>query len=233
MISVIIPLYNHATALRESLKSLAAQTERDLEVIIVDDGSTDNWRAVLDNAQKTFLPKDWEIKIVEQKHTGAAMARNHGFGESTGEYVIFWDADTVADSRMLATLKHALLSSHHSAYAYCDYRFGWKKIPGQIFNPVALKKNNYIDTTALIRREDFIGFDPTLSRFQDWDLWLSMLAKNKTGIYVPGVLYRKLTLSRQGISRWRPKFFLHLPFLKSTREYNRAKQIILQKHRLV
>lgn len=76
-------------------------------------------------------------------------------------------------------------------------------------------------------------FATSLNRFQDWDLWLSMLERGQTGIFIPEVLYEKTVGSREGISTWLPSFVYQLPWKsKEVKKYESAKQIILKKHHL-
>ena len=173
------------------------------------------------------------IKIINQTNQGAPVARNCGFKEANGEYVIFWDADTIAQPEMLAKMVEVLEKNPENSYVYCDYKFGWKKMPSQEFDAGALKKQNYIDTTSLIRMKDFCGFDPALKRFQDWDLWLTMFEKNKIGIYLSECLYSKIVRGRKGMSGWLPKIFFKLPFkIKDVKEYEVAREIVLKKHNI-
>ncbi len=240
LISIIIPVYNHARVLRRCLSSIKRQTYRPLEVIIVNDGSTDNFAEVMSNIRRDYSKNgaavpdaDWRIKIIEQKNLGAAAARNAGFAESLGNYVIFWDADTVARPNMLQKMKQALDTHPMSSYAYSRFCFGWKKMQSHEFDANLLKKINYIDTTALIRRADFSLFDESLKRFQDWDLWLGLLKKNKTGIFVPEILFKKITRGRKGISDWLPSFVYKLPWkTKKVREYEEARSIVFKKYGL-
>jgi hypothetical protein len=88
----------------------------------------------------------------------------------------------------------------------------------------------YIHTTSLIRRDHFVGFDPSLKRFQDWDLWLTMMEKGDHGYYLPEILF---TVSAGGtMSHWLPKFAYRLPWLKKVKQYLAAEQIIKAKHHL-
>lgn len=172
------------------------------------------------------------VKIINQKHRGASAARNAGFSESAGRLVIFWDADTVARPRMLEKMKKMLDNHPESSYVYSQFRFGWKKMKSHKFSADLLKQMNYIDTTSLIRRIDAAAFDESLNRFQDWDLWLTMLENNKTGILIPEVLFKKIAGGRKGISRWLPSFFYKLPWrLSAVQNYRQALEIVLKKHK--
>lgn len=229
-ISVIIPVYNHAHTLERSLRTLEKQTVRVKEVVVVNDGSTDNFNEIIKQI-KTTLP----LKILEQDNKGANAARNFGLKIITGEYVIFWDADTVARPDMLKKMLEALKNHPKASYAYSQYKFGWKKMKSHIFDPKLLKKFNYIDQTSLIRRADLParGCDASITRFQDWDLWLTMLENNKTGIFVPEVLYKKITWGRKGISSWLPSFFYRLPWrTRQVQQYEKAKEVIKNKHKI-
>ena len=254
LISVIIPVYNHAHTLKRSIESIFNQTYRPLEIIVVNDGSTDNFTEVA-----TALPvilnemKDpsLSLKTISQPNSGAPTARNNGFTLSKGDYVIFWDADTLANPQMLQKMFAYLQKHPDASYAYSQFKFGWKKIKSHPFDAGKLKQLNYIDVTTLIRRsaltvipsEAVAGdegsipmkepFDISLNRFQDWDLWLTLLSQNKTGIFIPEVLYEKVVGSREGISTWLPSFMYLLPWkTKEVKKYEAAKSIIQKKHHL-
>lgn len=233
LISIIIPVYNHASVIRQSVRSIICQTYRPIEIIIVNDGSTDNFNEIEKELLNDSDLVQFNIRIINQENKGAPAARNAGFAESSGNFVIFWDADTIAEPEMLKKMKQALDSCSSASFAYCDFKFGLKTIFSHEFDAEKLKINNYIDTTSLIRRSDFPGFDETIKRFQDWDLWLTMVNKNKTGIYLPETLYAKLIGKRKGISKWVPKIFFKLPWkTKSVKDFESARRIIAQKHGL-
>lgn len=231
-ISVVIPCYNHAAFIGSCLRSLLAQTYQPVELIVVDDGSNDDLEGAV-------LPYAQHIKLVRQENKGGAAARNRGFLESTGDLVMFCDADAVLRPDTLEKMAAALEQHPEAAYAYASFKFGWKTFPLGEFDPTRLRKNNYIHTGSLIRRERFPGFDETLKRFQDWDLWLTMLERGDVGIWVPEVLMRfGISSSRGGISSWLPKFVYRLPWRllgwKPQRiiDYERAASIIRKKHSL-
>lgn len=236
LISIIIPVYNHEEALQKALDSIVRQTEKNVEVIIVDDGSDVAVKCQMSNVN---------CQVLRQAHSGAPAARNRGFRESKGEYVIFWDADVIAEPGMLQKMKTTLDAHPEASYAYSDFYFGRKKpfglahgkMPAQTFDPEALKKNNYINTTSLIRRSAAIPWDESLKRFQDWDLWLTMLEQGKTGVWIPEYLFRAIP-HKGGISTWLPSFAYRapwngLPFIrKRARRYEEAKEMVRKKHRL-
>ncbi len=233
-ISVIIPVYNHAHTIRKSLLSLARQTYKPFEVIIVNDGSTDNLLEVLEELRHHEPIRSLHGKVISQKNAGAGTARNHGFKEAHGDFVIFWDADTVAHPKMLEKMVAALLVHDNADYVYSRYKFGWKTMKSQHFSPKSLQQYNYIDTTSLMRREAFKGFDETLPRFQDWDLWLTMMRAGSNGIFLPEVLFKKIVHGRIGMSTWLPSFMYRLPWKsKKVQKYDEARKTVLKKHRLV
>ena len=101
MISVIIPVYNAAQTIENCLASLLGQTMTELEIIAVNDGSTDNSGAILEKYQD-------KIRILNQENYGAPTARNRGFEASRGEYIIFCDADIIMKPNMLALMEQKL-----------------------------------------------------------------------------------------------------------------------------
>jgi glycosyltransferase involved in cell wall biosynthesis len=256
LISIIIPVYNHAHTLKRSIESIFRQTYRPLEIIVVNDGSTDNFDEVVNDCfrliEKECIGQGSMLSIISQENSGASAARNKGFNNSKGDYIIFWDADTIAEPAMLQNMFNALQQNPKASYSYSQFKFGWKIMRSQNFDAAKLKQINYIDTTSLIRRDAInchpqcleknrfgsktacIGpFDESLKRFQDWDLWLSFLEQEKTGIFVPEVLYRKIVAGRKGISGWLPGFMFKLPWqTEAVKKYEEAKNIIFKKHKL-
>jgi len=151
-ISVIIPTYQHGDTLSACLDSIFGQTFKDIEVIVVNDGSTDNTEEIL----KPYLDKIIYKKIA---NSGAPKARNTGFGLSKGRFVIFCDADLILKPEMLRLLYDALKENPKATYAYGGFRFGFGRFKALPWSGNRLRKLNYIHTSALIRRDDFIGFD--------------------------------------------------------------------------
>lgn len=88
-ISVILPIYNQEAFLRQCLKSTADQTFKNIEIICIDDGSSDRSMEIV----KEFSKKDNRIQILTQEHKGAGAARNLGLENASGEFLVFWDSD--------------------------------------------------------------------------------------------------------------------------------------------
>ena len=104
IVSVIIPSYNAADYIAQTLESVLAQTLTDIEVIVVDDGSTDNTR----NIVADFANKDPRLMLVEQANQFAGVARNNGMSKARGKYLYFLDADDYVESNALEELVNAI-----------------------------------------------------------------------------------------------------------------------------
>lgn len=228
-ISVIIPVYNHALELSKALESIFNQTFQDIEVIIVNDGSTDGVASVLFGWQVNRQ----NLKIINQANLGAPAARNRGFKESVGQYVIFLDADLTAKPEMLKKMVKILDEKSEIDFVYSSFNFGWKKFICGPFDVSRLKKDNYIHTSSLLRREKFIGFDEALKKFQDWDLWLTMVEKGGKGYWLDEYLF-KVEPRYNGYSSWLPSFVYRLPWLPipALKKYNHWKKIVQNKHKI-
>ncbi len=224
LVSIIIPVFNHGRELNRCLDSCAAQTYHDTEIIVVDDGSE------IPVTLPTSLIGDAPCGVLlRQENKGAPAARNRGFEASHGEYVIFCDADVVMKSTMLATLVTALAQHTHAVFAYSSFKFGFKTFSCGPFNAHRLMQGNYIHTTALMRRSAFPGFDPSLKRFQDWDLWLTIAETGNSGIFVNEVLF-DVSPRASGMSRWLPSWAYHIPWLPAVKKFRAAENIIKKKH---
>lgn len=100
MISLIVPVYNVEEYLEECLESIRKQTYQDIEVILVNDGSTDGSQAICEY----FCQTDKRFRLINQKNQGQSVARNHGVKESIGEYIMFVDSDDVINTSVLEVL---------------------------------------------------------------------------------------------------------------------------------
>ena len=105
LVSIIVPVYNAEKYLLDTLNCLAAQTYEDVEVILVDDGSTD-WSPAICN---DFTVKDPRFKYVRQENAGAGAARNRGMDTASGEFLLFADADDLYENDLVAKLHDAML----------------------------------------------------------------------------------------------------------------------------
>lgn len=234
MVSVVIPVYNSSKTILDCLESIFNQTYQDFEVILVDDGSTDCLAYKLRIAECCW-PK--RVKVVHQKNQGAPSARNHGARLAKGEYLLFCDADICVLPDMFKKLLQALQHNPKASYAYSSFKFGWKAFKLWPFSAHRLKRMPYIHTSALIRTRDFTGFDESLKKFQDWDLWLTMLEHEHTGVWVDQILFH--IMSTHGtMSTWLPSFFYKMPwhwfgiYPRAFSQYRTAANIIKTKHHL-
>jgi glycosyltransferase involved in cell wall biosynthesis len=229
MISIIIPIYNQAKKLAKCLDSIATQTYKKYEIIVVDDGSTDNVKEVVEASKQKH---SWtNIALIKQTNQGAPAARNRGAKQAKGDYFLFCDADITMDNQALEYLVESLEEHPEASYAYSSFKFGFKTFRLFPFDAEKLKQMPYIHTAALIRAKDFPGFDVSLKKFQDWDLWLTMLEQGHTGFWIDKILFK--AAGGGTMSSWLPSFAYKLfPNNKNVKKYNEAKEIIIKKHNL-
>ena len=159
LISVIIPVFNGAETLPETLRSLQGQSDPHWEVIVVDDGSTDATVAIA----KGVGQGDPRIRVVSQENAGQAIARNHGLNLARGSLIAFLDADDWWTVDKLADQRRALAEHPEAGFAYSwtDYVDDANRVlhpgfhmgpSGQIF--LDLLANNFIEngSNPLVRR---------------------------------------------------------------------------------
>ncbi|MDO9509827.1 MAG: glycosyltransferase family 2 protein, partial [Candidatus Magasanikbacteria bacterium] len=201
--------------------------------IIVNDGSIDNFEEIMPKLTQIGQINGVEVKVLNQANLGAPKARNEGFLVSSGEYLLFWDADTIGNPKMLEKMVKILDQKPEIDFVYSGFKFGWKIFKSFNFDLEKLKKMNYIDITSMIRRSVFKPFDESLKKFQDWDFWLGLALQNKKGERINEILYTKIVRGRKGISSWLPSFFYKLPWkTKEVKKYEEAKEIVLKKYHL-
>lgn len=203
-VSVIIPVYNAANRLSHCLRSLEAQTLRDFEVIAVNDGSTDGSLAML----RAWLDR-LRLRIVEQRNSGAAAARNAALALASGEYVYMLDADDFIHPRLLECAVDAI-ESHRADFALFDFK---KVEPADCDRVCAEFQSDRTEPRILPIAESplkwFVGKNllPTTWRFlfrrtslagmafreriiyEDNVFIYAYLSRGKRGVYLPKCLY--------------------------------------------
>ena len=117
LVSVIVPVYKVEPYLEKCLDSICSQSYKNLEIILIDDGSPDNCGAICDN----YAMKDMRIKVVHKENAGLGMARNSGLEVATGKYVVFVDSDDWMEPDMVQTLI-AAARGHSAEMVICGYR---------------------------------------------------------------------------------------------------------------
>lgn len=192
ILSVIIPCFNDGRYLREALESIPQYKDLNYEVIIVDDGSDEQYTIkVLDELKKEGC------KVIWQENKGPSSARNAGIKEAKGEFILLLDADNKIDPEYIKRGLNILQSNPEVGVVYSDYRlFGGKKGKRRSgkFDIQRLLYRNYIDTCALIRKkawEEVGGFDANLDKYiwEDWVFWLDVYYKGWKFYYIPAPLF--------------------------------------------
>jgi glycosyltransferase involved in cell wall biosynthesis len=189
LVSVIIPCFNHGQYLHEAIGSVKASTLKDFEVIIVDDGSTD---------QTTLAVYDTAViegcTLIRKVNEGLAAARNTGIAASKGKYILPLDADDRISTTYLEEASAVLAQRPEVKIVYCkaeyfDGRAGEWHLPD--FDLQTMLTQNLIFCTAMYRRSDFdntIGYNPNMVYgFEDWDFWISMLENGGEVFRLPKV----------------------------------------------
>ena len=188
-ISIIIPCYNHATYLREAIESALAQEYPNIEVIIIDDGSTDNTDAIASRYEEKII-------LLQQENKGLSAARNAGIRISSGEFILCLDAD----DRILpafCTLTAAVLSNNASVgIVATGWRFfgelNYTVVPRAV-SLVEQLATNPISCSALFRKSDWElvgGFDESMhDGFEDWELWIRLRKRGYELEVVPEILF--------------------------------------------
>ena len=197
-VSVVIPCYNYAHYLSEAVDSVLSQTYQNFEVIIVNDGSTDNTDLVA-NQLITQNPKQ-HIRLIHQSNSGQpAIARNVGIAQAAGQYILCLDADDKLEPTFLEKTVSVLDGNPEISIAFTHIQhFGaidsiWSSGP---FALEAQIRSNNIPYCALYRREVFDsvgGYATNVRGYEDWDFWLNTLEKEWQGQLIPEPLfyYRK------------------------------------------
>ena len=206
LVSVIIPAYNCAQFLASALDSVFAQTYKLIEVIVVDDGSTD--------ASADIVHSYHDVVYVRQNNRGPSAARNAGVGIAQGEFIAFLDADDLWEPAKLTEQIAILDANPRAGLVFSDMRlfdesessqpsmFGKYGMTADFFGEETrvvdcvrkLVRANFIPTSSVVvRRQALVhtgGFDEQYRKAEDWDMWLR-IALHFPVIYSPKLLVLK------------------------------------------
>jgi len=193
-VSVIIPAYNAAAHVADAIGSVLQQTLRDLELIIVDDGSTDATRSIADDSARA----DSRVKVVTKPNGGLSSARNAGIDVAAGQAVCFLDADDILLPHKLENQTAFLLQFPGCDLVYSDYYVGDAELTPiwlESVRPRMAKMDEYLlygnrfAPLCPLIRSTLIGatgrFDETLRAAEDWDYWIRA-ARHGRFCYLPG-----------------------------------------------
>ena len=221
--SVIIPSYNCAESVCSAIDSVLSQEWQDFEILVVDDGSKDATRSVINQYVEKFKGR---IRCFFQENKGPSAARNLGIREAVGEYIAFLDADDLWDACML---KKTMSVLHGSAFDWIftgDYRIV-KSASGQVVSsethliedvdftcrnyPTLLAARNFIGgpSKVIVRRDAFEKaglFDERLFDKEDWDLWIRFSKAGLKITYLNEALYYYLKKEEDCVHKTRKNY---------------------------
>ena len=202
MVSVIIPTYNRCKYICQSIDSVLDQTYQDFEIILIDDGSTDETKQIVTRRYKN----ENRLKYIYQKNQERSAARNRGIVESSGEYLAFLDSDDLWLSSKLEKQVEVLDESNET-----DMVVTWwdmfdddfnkildvsypdiADIDSGIFGPLMAYSNRVGSPTPLIRKSALVGrklFSENLNMGEDWEFWTRVAIRGKVAL-VPEILAR-------------------------------------------
>lgn len=216
-VSVVVPCHNYGRFLAEAVDSIERQTRPADEIVIVDDGSTDETSEVIEGLGRTLRTEF--VVVARHPARGAAQTFNDGVRASRGDLVVILSADDRLSDRYLEEMEEAM-ADPEVAFAYAEARmFGVVDTvrPAPPFNARELARGNYVNGSAIFRRSMFDavdGFKPDL-QWEDWEFWLHAVELGAMGRPVPGcwLEYRRHAEgSRDTMTRWdalRRHFRLH------------------------
>lgn len=194
LVSIIMPCYNDAAYISDSINSVISQTYQNWELIIVDDFSTDNSKKII----RDYTIKDSRIKLIEsESNIGPGLSRNEGIKISKGQYIAFLDSDDLWDENKL-DFQINFMQKKNIAFSFTSYRIMHGDKVSNTVIPVKksvtysnLLKINHIGCLTVVFDLKILNkkyFMPNLKRQQDLGLWLSILRNGERAMGCDQVL---------------------------------------------
>lgn len=168
LISIIIPVYNAKLYIERCVQSICNQTYSKIEIILVDDGSTDGSSDICDQIER----KDQRIKVIRCKNGGAASARNHGLDIAQGEYIMFVDSDDYIDLQLCQVLMDNL-KRYHAECCICGYQIIENKKAGTCVNvdEIAAFSGREAIRKRYIEGKDYVNIINPWGKLYHWRMW--------------------------------------------------------------
>jgi glycosyltransferase involved in cell wall biosynthesis len=197
LVTVAVSLYNYERFLPDCLNSILAQRHAPLELVVVDDMSTQD--------ESVTVAHDWlqahsqrfaRVSLLRhRRNQGLAQARNTAFAHARGDHVFVIDADNTIYPRAIGRLHQAIITSEAAAAYTQQELFGSKHTVGvaDIWRPEWLRHGNYIDAMALISRgawQDVGGYTHIEGGWEDYDFWCKFVEQGYVAAFVPEILCR-------------------------------------------
>lgn len=210
LVSVLMPAYNQADYVAEALDSLLAQTYRNWEVAVVDDGSPDRVAEIV----APYAERDSRIRFYHTENRGVSGARNFASSVTSGDLILPLDADNILLPDFIEACVAEFDKNPDTRLVYTDWEwFGAQT--GGLDNTyrgyVRLLVDNVIDNTAMYRREDFLrvgGYDSGIPYgYEDWEFWIRLLDRDARVSRIPRKLfrYRIRAVSRNSVMKQEEK----------------------------
>jgi glycosyltransferase involved in cell wall biosynthesis len=176
---VIIPCYNQSHFLQQAIDSAIAQSYKNWEIIVVNDGSLDTTSTVAKNA--IAANPQHQIRLIEQANQGISMARNTGIAVANGEYIMPLDADDILAPNALICLLEICLKSKVPCIAFGSYQlFGTENrtVPSyDLYSPENIKQSNMIHPSSLYHKSVWnlvSGYKAEMKEgYEDWEFWVN------------------------------------------------------------
>ena len=205
LVSVVVPVYNSEKYIAEALDSILASDYADIEVICVDDGSSDLSLQIL----QEYALRDNRVKVYSQKNAGACIARNYAISLAAGEFILPVDSDNKITSTFISRAVAVMLSDEEIKVVapraeYFGDKSGEWKLPKFSLNLLARK--NIIDTCALFRKSDWKrvgGYCNEIKTREDWAFWIAVLKDGGRVVRLPEIefYYRVRATSKRATNR--------------------------------
>jgi len=193
-VSVVIPCYNSSAFIVETVRSVVAQTLSDIEIVLVDDGSSENGVAWIGQAMTGAgsIP----TRLISQSNAGVAAARNRGISEARGRYLLPLDQDDLIEPTMLQECFALLEAAPEIALVYTDRQdFGdIEKIwTAGAYDLGHLKYFNQLSYCGMFRKSLWAslgGYRINVNGFDDWDFWIAAALRGFRAAHLPKALLK-------------------------------------------
>ncbi|MEK7138450.1 MAG: glycosyltransferase [Patescibacteria group bacterium] len=197
LVSIIIPAWNAKDYIREAVDSALNQTYPDIEVIVVNDGSTDNTEEIL----KTYFPNP-KFRYFKHENFGLAYTRNTGLKNANGGFIAFLDSDDIFLPEKIEHQVKALENNPDFDFSYCDLLHFTDTHPREFFHHryaypsgdlfAELLKKQFINPLTVVARKSIFDryglFSDQLHRSEDWELWLRFARAGVKFLHVDQIL---------------------------------------------